>query len=132
MEFKVTRLCKTCACILEVDIDELQKRFTDLDIHPLENPASLETVIREDKWAVMVENVVSGQVCAVLCLDHELAKNINSWHYEKSNQICRCAWVEANQCPENMVRPGLSPDQRQAKEHTNAFVQLKKTVSCGK
>ncbi len=129
LEFKATHLCKNCSCILEVDVDKLQDSFDRLNILPLVDPSKLVPAVN-DIWTVQVEDVVSGQVCAVLCLDHELADNINSWYYQEHTKVCRCGWIGAQVCPENLVDHD-GTDLETAAKTTSAYVQLEKSLPCG-
>ncbi len=70
LEIKDTTLCKVCSCNLTVDLDDLQQQFEDFNVKPLKDAKVL--IDKDiDEWIVVeVEDVVSGSVCAVLCLDH--------------------------------------------------------------
>ncbi len=85
-------------------------------------------------WTVKVEEVVSSGVCIVLCLNHEQeADQINTWHYNKVEQVCQCGWIESTKCPENLalIEWNLT-DTVDSNINDNAFVALKKTLPCGK
>ena len=129
LEFKETRLCKNCTCILFIDHDELRNQFVELDIKPLENPTDLVTAIGND-WIVQVKDVLNGQVCARLCLEHESKDNINSWHYHEDSMVCKCGWVKSYLCLEEMTIPDWSLDNNVIQNSTGGFVQLRKMISC--
>ncbi len=82
-----------------------------------------------------VEEVVSDEVCAVLCLNHDKADVLNYWQYLEGEMVCKCGWIEATSCPEKMTITNWSFSQTRPLSDTmsqsDAFVQLKKTVPCG-
>ncbi len=128
-EYKNRDLCQTCACILDVDLEDLQERFSELDILPVVSSGDLDAAIG-DRWILQVEEVVSGMVCASVCLDHAKQDDINSWHYYESTQICRCGWLSSALCPENFVDTTWSQNDIAMVGKTNTFIQLNKTVPC--
>ncbi len=136
-EYKDNGLCRDCICTLSVDSRDLEDKINALEIKPVLDPEDLESAIRENSitnrgWPVEVTKVVSAQVCAVLCLDHKMADDLNAWHYQVSTQICKCGWVESKSCPENWaIPPDNSVYNSLVVKNHNAFVQLKKTVPCG-
>ncbi len=138
-ENKDKTLCSDCKCILTVNLWELIKDFDDKKVKPVENPENLKRVI--DKWTVEVANVDSNQVCAVLCLDHKMAAELNAWHYLANVRICRCGWAHSAACPEKLVvgnwewKNDTNNDDKNVSspiDQYSAFVKLAKTVSCGK
>ncbi len=129
LELKDTTLCKNCSCILEVEPEKLQQTFTDLDIKPLENIDDIESLV--ERWIVEVEDVVSGPVCAVLCLDHDKTDNVNVWQFSKQERLCRCGWIESNLCPAQLVNLDWTLDEMLALIH-GAYLQMIKTIPCGK
>ncbi len=134
MEFKETRLCQDCFCILDVDREKLKENFKELKIYPLKNPVDLENAL-ENGWTMIVEKVLTGEVCAFLCLEEK--DKINSWHYLKHTQLCKCGWIDSNFCPERLVNTDLQSWSFQknglmSDDSPDAFVQLEKSVPCGK
>ncbi len=126
LENKDTTLCRNCTCILHVDHDDLNRQFGELKIKPLK-PNAFDTIS-----GVEVENVISLTVCAVLCLDHDLANNFNYWHYFEAQKLCRCGWIDARLCPEKMTIPNWTfSNATSIMSMSNSFVQLKKTLPCG-
>ncbi len=131
-ENKDKDLCRDCQCILFIDQENVESQFNELDIKPVSNTQDLETAIaRKGGWTIYVENVLNVQVCTVLCLDHKKAEELNAWRYHANNQSCKCGWVESKSCPETMVLDTEITDISLIANH-QAFVQLKKTVPCGK
>ncbi len=130
LEFKKKKYCKNCSCILTVDEEDLLSHFQQLAIKPLMKSVDPDAVI--DTWIVKVEEVVSTQVCAVLCLDHQLAESINAWQYKESTQLCQCGWLESILCPENLVVDKFILDNVSRLPNYPAYVQMNKTISCGK
>ncbi len=135
LEFKETKYCKSCACILDVDQGRLRNLFSQLNILPVDKPTDVEIAMeRSIVEVIKVEDVVSGGVCGVLCLDHE-ARNgeLNSWIYLEDEKICKCGWIESVLCPEKMVNNSRPLDIDGLTNATStAFIQLGKTVPCGK
>ncbi len=126
-------LCRKCDCILEVDEEELNDQIGELMIKPLEHAESLDNSSSVD-WKIEVEEVISVQVCAVLCLDHDEAYELNSWLYDANDRVCKCGWVDSTFCPEqktisNWTLPTV--EQLGMIDNVSAFVQLTKTVACG-
>ncbi len=135
-ENKDKTLCGKCACMLDIDHEELANKFTTLEIKPVEDPAKLAVQIEE--WTVEVEDVVSWNVCAVLCLNHPGANELNTWHYQYDELLCKCGWVHSFQCPEKIVSQNwamrISMNESVSDIDSISFntsVQLNKTVSCG-
>ncbi len=134
LEIKATHLCRDCKCQLTIDQDKLQQQFADLAVAPLK---SLEVLTIEDNaifdWTAMVETVVSGPVCAVLCLENDAP--VNLWTYHSSFQVCKCGWIHSGiQCPEDLVNTtwtssNVTADLFDAGNGT-VFVQLEKTLAC--
>ncbi len=130
-------LCRNCVCMLKIDHGEQLKQFNALEVTPFADAKSLDTAIGNKGWTVEVEDVVSLPVCAQLCLDHEIANELNAWHYRVNERICNCGWVESRSCPEKMVISDwtwkyLENSTVEDNMGYNAFIQLNKTVSCGK
>ncbi len=132
---KVRTLCLNCTCILEVDPEKLRDDFRAWEIRPVDNDESLQTAIGDlGGWTLEVEDVISLKVCTVLCLDHKKADELNAWHYLVNKEICRCGWVESESCPEKMTKDDWKWENTTDLDFVggNAFVQLAKTVPCGK
>ncbi len=130
--FKDVELCRDCTCRLGVDKSELEKQFQALEIKPLaDTEDNILTNPNFDAWRkIEVEMVVSPEVCATLCLDDRNTDNLNAWLYQ--NQTCTCGWVESQFCSDTMVISNWTwKNATSLQEHT-AFVQLNKTVACGK
>ncbi len=105
-------------------------QFQGFKVWPIAKPEDME-----ESWTINVDKVLSSQVCAVLCLDHDKANQINAWQYQEPGQLCNCGWIESMECPEQMVASNLTLNNRSltnAALGSNVFVQLEKTVSCGK
>ncbi len=139
-ENKNRRLCRDCKCILAVDNWELEKHFAELDIKHVKDQESLANAIAKNNkngWSVKVEDVVSLEVCSLLCLEHKKADELNAWLYQANQQICLCGWIESQSCPEEMVTDNLNWEDANATQETitiqrTAFIQLAKTVPCGR
>ena len=122
LEAKITTHCKNCSCILKVDQNKLLGQFKELEVAVFKTNLDIDT-----DWSVKVEDVISGYVCAVLCLDHDSKDQINTWRYNLNTRQCKCGWTESTKCPENLVQEA-SIDNLLAEK---SYVQLKKTVPCG-
>ncbi len=135
-ENKDKMLCVECACILDSYDEQLEKALKIQQVKPVEDPEKLATEIKS--WSVEVGEVFSVQVCAVLCLEHELANEFNTWQYLVDEEICKCGWVHSASCPETMVIEDWTFDNAmtlsagQTMPDVQSFVLLSKTVSCGR
>ncbi len=133
LEGKDTTLCQNCSCILSVDESQLEQDFDQLNIQPLVDPMKFFDVI--GNWSVKVEDVVTGPVCSVLCLEPKKKDQINAWHYDKRERFCSCGWVESTRCPEDLVimaeEKDLDMSALSMTRQFDAFLQLGKTVPCG-
>ncbi len=135
LEFKNTELCKNCSCVLDVDLDQMLWQFEDLNIMPIANPEDLDPEIEECWTTIEVDDVMSSQVCAMLCLDHYKASQINAWQYQERDQLCKCGWIVSMACPETLVSSNWTLDNSSLSNTalgTNVFVKLEMTVPCGK
>ncbi len=130
LENKIKANCDYCPCMLDIDQKNLENQFRELNIKPVKDHESLESFI--ESWTVEVEHVVAEEVCAVFCLDHHKADELNAWDYD-SEGICRCGWVESKSCPEKLLVADwtLDKDMAMFMSRGTTFVQLYKTVSCG-
>ncbi len=126
LEFKVKKFCKNCSCILTVDREKLTEDFANLNIKPLQSSAEINEHV--GNWTVKVEDVISQQVCAVLCLNHNKKVEINTWYFDEMERVCRCGWFASAQCPENKVALNWTLDN--VANLSNTFIQLGKTISC--
>ena len=128
LEIKDTKLCHNCSCILLIDSEILLEQFADSETKPFKDPDMVELAI--EKWIVMVLDVVSRQVCAKLCLDHDKQDQINAWHYLESLQICKCGWIESTPCAEHLVTLDWNLTEISDLTH-NVYLQMEKTIPCG-
>ncbi len=135
-ENKDTALCRDCTCNLSIDQESLKKRFKELQIWPVDETKRVAAkAVGSYEWTIEIRNVVSLQVCSVVCLEHENTLEFNTWHYNFNDQICKCGWVHSGSCPEKMVDTNWKPENLfidQTSSTISFFVQLKKTVPCGK
>ncbi len=129
-EFKNTIYCQNCSCVQTVDPLALIEQFDKLEIKPFKNPNDIAPLA--ERWTIKIANVVSRQVCAVLCLDDERSNRANAWDYFEIDEVCRCGWINSTFCPENKVTINweledisMSPSLTRV-----AFVQLNRTVPC--
>ncbi len=136
LEIKDTTMCRNCSCILAVDADRLKDQFNDLLIKPVRKSIAndiqqVNNAIKD--WIVSVDEVVSGHVCAVLCLDHDQENSINAWRYNNNAQVCKCGWVSSMLCPEEtLVKPDWKLRDLGNLLKYNIYMELRKTVFCGK
>ncbi len=132
-ENKNTDLCRECKCIIDVDFENMYETFGELQIKPVWDSEKFHALI-ETSWSVIkVDDVISGQVCAALCLEHEMADEFNAWHYHVNDEICNCGWVDSASCPEEMVANYWSNDtvlKMSTFVKRKAFIQIEKTVPC--
>ncbi len=131
LELKDTTLCQNCSCIMHVEPKKLHQKFIELEIKPLVNPHEFESAI--GRWTVKVEDVISAQVCAVLCLEHDKADHINAWHFwENGRRTCGCGWIRSTLCPENLVKMEGRLLSVEKLSTNDTFVMLDKTLPCCK
>ncbi len=134
LEFKNTKLCKNCTCVLSVDLAKLQTQFIDNNIKPLEKvpSPSYNNNNNNPRKVVHVFDVISSAVCAVLCLDHSLGDLINTWQYNAG--VCTCSWILSWSCYEKRVDSdwSLINVQGLTTPNNDTFVQLNKIVPCGR
>ncbi len=126
-ENKDRALCRDCTCVLKVDQEEFKDDFKTLRIQPVEDQEYLKTAVG-NSWTIEVDDVVSGEVCAVLCLEHEKKNELNAWSYQMNEKKCKCGWIESTSCPEKFVTNNWTLERI---SEYSAFIQLEKTVSCG-
>ncbi len=138
-EYKDKGLCRDCKCILDVDKDSLDKNFEALNILPVNKPEKLQALLDSaNGWTVEVEEVISSKVCSILCLQHKKLDELNAWHYRVNERLCQCGWVHSASCPEQMVTSASTKgsfwtlDDAAAMNYTTAFIQMEKTVPCGR
>ncbi len=136
-ENKDKALCRDCICVLDVKQEDLIKQFREMEIKPVEQQASANTAMGFEGGAVEVGEVVSAEVCSLVCLEHKKADELNAWLYNANGRICRCGWIESASCPRKVVLLNWSLEDNidltntSGIEHHEAFVQLKKTIPCG-
>ncbi len=133
LEIKDTSMCRNCSCILLVDPDRLQGQFYELTIKPVR--ISVDSDPETDSsfdWTVYVQDVVSGLVCSVLCIDHNGGNSINAWRYNNSTLVCQCGWLTSRLCPETYVKENWELRKVSNLIKFNTYVQLGKIISCGK
>ncbi len=131
LENKDRTLCRECACILEIDHDELKEKFKVLQVNKVGASNDVNGYLQSTQ-TIQVEDVVSADVCAVLCLEHETSNDINIWQYKVNEEICKCGWIQSTTCPSDMIDPDwtFGETDLQIDDQSIAFVQLAKTVPC--
>ena len=92
LEDKAVHPCRVCSCILEVNEEELTRRFLALGVKAFKNPARFEVVVSTVGKTVL--NVVSKHVCSMICLDDDIFEPVNAWHYDILAQVCSCGWID--------------------------------------
>ncbi len=138
LEFKDETLCKNCSCILAVDPGELLHQLDQLQVKPLINyPSEYLDDANNGEWSILVDDVVSSPVCALLCLAHtEKAEQMNAWLYDRDSLTCRCTWLESRFCPDNFAQLDgswtNSTNWRSELNKKTAFLQLRKVIPCRK
>ncbi len=128
-ENKDKTLCGACTCNLTVNQVELVGQFKDLQIKPLIQGGSNLDPLQN---MVEVQDVVSTKVCAKICLEHQKANELNAWHFKANLGICHCGWIHSAACPEKMMMENWRFDVTSGLPNDTTFVQLAKTVSCGR
>ncbi len=131
-ENKDKGLCRNCTCVLSIDQSEFENRLKTLSVKPFEDPDELNTAMGNTWWQVEVGDVATVEVCTVVCLEHKMADQLNAWHYQTNERICRCGWAGSSSCPEKKVIDNWTWDSNAVRMESQAFIQLNKTVSCSK
>ncbi len=132
LELKVKDFCKNCSCNLVVKSAKLLELFVNTDFKPLKNPERITEEAKVVRWIIEVDDVVSGAVCAMLCLEHDEKRSyINAWHYDKIQQVCHCGWIDSSPCPEHLIIPDWQLTGVADLACHNSYLQMKKTVPCG-
>ncbi len=127
---KDTALCKVCTCDLVVEKDELQERILEVNLAKLENVDDFERLTKVS--SMVVEDVVSLEVCSMVCLDRDLDNVANAWKYDKVGRTCECSWITSDSLCLTEVSLSHS-HQFEILEHVEqdaAFIQKEKIVSC--
>ncbi len=128
---KVTSFCKNCLCNLAIDTAKLERQFREMEIKPFKTPNRIDEAT--ERWLIVVEEVVSGPVCGVLCLDHVENNLINCWQYKENEQVCQCGWVESFPSPEHLVNLSWNlTDIISDLTNNKAYLQMGKTLKGGK
>ncbi len=129
LEIKDTTLCQNCSCILTVEPKKLHQTFSELQIKPPNKPGKIDKAIED--WTVKVDDVISGQVCAVFCLDSEKGDTVNAWQYQENKRGCKCGWIKSTICPEDLVQTDWKLDS--VRNLTQSpFIMLERTLPCSK
>ncbi len=132
-EGKVRDQCKDCSCRALIDLEKLQGQFEELNIKPLsltENPFDSGVALKR----VTIEDVVSHETCAVVCLEHELKMQINAWQYNEDVKECQCLWMKSKSCPETKAVTDWNPMTKALEKMSlhQSYIQLEKNMQCGK
>ncbi len=134
LEEKATHLCKVCTCKIEIDEQQLEIDFDNHRVRVFADGNNFTSV--KERVIKTVEEVVSIDVCSVICLDKEHNSRSNAWIFIKESEQCQCALVETTICYDNNDRNlSIKPFKRDPgylSQESVAFVQLDKTVPCGK
>ena len=124
---KATHLCRECACILNVDYEQINVAFSKYDVRALSNPESFDTVVSFTQ--LTVSNVVSVGVCIMICLDEELFGVVNAWHYDETLRECSCGWIDFHTDDYFAVTSFLASNV--SMESNTGFVQMAKLLRTG-
>ena len=129
LEAKIRTQCKDCSCKQTIEPKKLLQQFKDMSIQPIQKED-----VRLDIQIAKVEEVVSHETCAVICLDHDNRNNINAWNYQANDQLCECGWMKSKLCPETIVTDAWKLTSNSVNKISihNGYIQMAKTVPCGK
>ncbi len=125
--------CKDCSCRVLIDQERLQGQFEELNIKPIdltENPFDSGAALKR----VTIEDVVSHTTCAVVCLEHELKRQINAWKYIEEVEECQCLWMKSQFCPElrTITEWNATTVAIDKLSFHQSYMQLEKNIPCGK
>ncbi len=48
-----------------------------------------------------MKDVVSKDVCSVLCLDEDFIAIINAWSFDETSRDCSCFWIDELPCKDD-------------------------------
>ncbi len=125
LEDKATHLCRVCACIMEVDEEELQNKFDKLEVKALKNPDNFMSIVSSVRKTVT--NVVMDAVCSMICVDDDIINSFNSWHFDAAIKECKCGWIDYHTEDLNDSKPVDA-----SRNFSVAFVQEAKLFPHGK
>ncbi len=132
-EFKNKVFCKNCSCVLKVVPGELRAQLKSWDVRPLTRNDTTGIVRLSPSSVVNVSGVLTKEVCAVLCIGHERADEINTWQYnEHYDSSCTCGWIGSEQCPEHALDVKIMTLDLDLLTVNTTFIQMNKTIPCGK
>ncbi len=111
--------------------DEFISRFNATKSQRLVNISTHFLPVHEEKT---VSDVVSVEVCIVLCTDPELSQLVNAWTYDYESQLCSCVWLDPAICDYDNVTDNRMPDNETISDGLTAiaYVHLAKIVPCSK
>ncbi len=123
-----------CKCILSVDNEVLDERFSQLQVHRLLDPSG--TIKEEDETVLTVSQVESIGVCSKLCTEPDLINLANTWQYDTVNHLCSCIWLELHTCHlDSVLANPVEPETSMTMSINNGssilgFIQLVKVIPC--
>ncbi len=134
LEDKAIHLCKVCTCKIDIDTMELEADFDTHQVRVFVDINDFDTV--KEAVTKTVEEVVSIDVCSVICLDKKHTSLSNAWIFLKSMEQCQCTLVDTTfSYSANDSNVNLKPFERDSwylEQDSMAFVQLDKTIPFGK
>ena len=134
-EDKSTDLCKVCTCKMVIKTNFLNERVHKLAVKMYQKKENLH--LMQITYIKNVSDVISLDVCHMICLDEDLDGSVNAWSLFKEHSLCSCSWVEAPVCSidfyltqvDNITNSNQAVMLWQA---VTSFIQMSKVVQCGK
>ncbi len=127
---KDTTLCLSCICQLTIDNKLITNAYENLGLKKSRQTDLFAEALLSISH--VTTNVITKEVCTMVCLDPELDDKVNGWIYNFDSKKCTCVWLKSTTCrKEDIVIShdfvGLANDI-----DTEAYVQLAKFLDCSK
>ncbi len=132
LQYKLAPLCRdNCDCNMTVDPDFIDRMLQETNVYIFDNDISDMEIL--DSYSV--EDVVSIEVCSMICLNSNRSLTVNSWTYNEANRKCSCEWLlRSENCveeyPEGLKKVSELSVGKQSPE--SRFLMLSKILKCGK
>ncbi len=134
LQDKATHLCNVCTCKIDFDEKELLSDFDKHRVKVFVDSVDFSAVTVN--LIKTVHDVVDVNVCSMICLDKKHTSLSNAWILLKDKEQCQCTLVETLICYDTdnsdiRIKPFLG-ELGYLNKDSVAFIQLDKTVPCGK
>ena len=130
MAKKDSSMCKICTCRVSVDLDSLNRAFTESKVMKFFDPGDFQqAILRTEKT---VDEVLSEEECAMMCLDSSLEQVVNAWRYNVEASICTCSWLKSTECLDLVLARPFNEDNLYDydQELVSSYVETTKMLDC--